>query len=87
MSKLPENLRQRILFARPTPARLSAIYTGLEQAINERNLDDAFVDLDFVFEGEEFGENDLLPSMTFRLRRAVPPPKLILPELELPKGP
>jgi hypothetical protein len=80
---VPENIRQRLLLSRLTPAKITSIIDALEQGINERHLDDAAVDFEFVLGGEVFGASDLLPTITFGLRKAVPPPPA--PKLELPK--
>jgi hypothetical protein len=82
MLRIPDNIRQRLLLARPTPARLTQIMEALEKAINERQENDDAVELEYTLAGEVYGEADLLPSITISLRRAVPlPPK---PKLELP---
>jgi hypothetical protein len=80
---IPQNIRQRLLLAHLTPAKVTSIIDALEKGINERRLDDAAVDFEFVMEGEVFGASDLLPTITFGLRKAVPPPPA--PKLELPR--
>jgi hypothetical protein len=82
MFKVPDNIRQRLLLAHLTPARLSQVADALEKGINEHNLDDAAIDLEYTLPGDVFNEADLLPSITIGLRKAVPPPPK--PKLELP---
>jgi hypothetical protein len=89
MYAIPENVRQRLLLAHLTPARLTQVFDGLARAINEQGVNDAAVELEYAMKGETFGEADLLPSIIIGLQKAVPtPPKpvLVLPELELPEG-
>lgn len=85
MFTIPETVRQRLLLAHLTPARLTQVFDALAVAINERGVDDAAIDLEYTQAGDAFDTEDLLPSITIGLRKAVPPPKLELPKLELPR--
>ena len=82
MYAIPENVRQRLLLARPTPALLTQLFEGLAKAINGRGLNDACVELEYTLPGEQFGDADLLPYISIGLRKAVPTPER--PKLELP---
>jgi hypothetical protein len=84
MYSIPESVKARLLLAHLTPARLTQLFDTLALAINDQNMDDACVELDYTHEGEVFGDMDLLPTITIGLRKAVPPPHLILPKLETP---
>jgi hypothetical protein len=79
MYTIPENVRQRLLLAHLTPARLSLFFEALVKGLNEQGLDDAGVNLEYTLAGEVYGEGDLLPSITIGVRKAVPPLKLELP--------
>ena len=79
MFKIPENVRQRLLLAHLTPARVTSVFEALANGINQQGLDDAASNLDYTLDGEVFNEPDLLPTITFGLRKAVPPLKLELP--------
>jgi hypothetical protein len=78
--RVPDAIRQRLLLAHLTPAKITSIIDGLERAVNERHFDDAAVDFEFVLKGEVFGASDLLPTITFGLRKAVPTPKIEVPK-------
>jgi hypothetical protein len=82
MHAIPETIRQRLLLAHLTPARLTQLMESLAEAINVRGIDDAALDLEYTLPGEVYGEGDLLPSITIGLRKAVPTPPA--PKLELP---
>ena len=84
MYAIPENLKQRLLLMRPTPARITQLFEGLAKAINEQGINDAGITLEFTLDGEAFGEADLIPTITFGLEKAVPTPER--PKLELPDG-
>jgi hypothetical protein len=84
--QIPVEVRQRVLLALLTPARLTQVFSSLEEAINRHGIPDAAITLEYVREGEVYGLTDLLPSVTFGVRKAQPdavmappPPRLILP--------
>jgi hypothetical protein len=82
MFDIPEALRNRVLRAKLTPAKLAQIFMAIAQKMNNDGLDDAAVDFDFALPDDVFGASDLLPSITFGLRKAIVPPpaaKLVLP--------
>ena len=82
MFAIPENVRQRLLLAHLTPARLTQIFGALAQAINDQGLNDGCVELEYTLPGEQFSDADLLPYISIGLRKAVPTPPR--PKLELP---
>ena len=83
MFAIPENVRQRLLLAHLTAARLTQLFEALTKAINEQGLNDACIDLQYTLDGEQFGDADLLPYISIGLRKAVPTPAR--PKLELPR--
>ena len=82
MFKVPEIIRQRLLLAHLTPARLTQIVNALEEGVNKFGTDDASIELEYTLAGEVYGEADLLPVITIGLYKAVPSPPSS--KLELP---
>jgi hypothetical protein len=67
--KIPETIRQRVLLAHLTPARMTELFNALEAAINKKGLRDAAINVEYTRDGEVYNEGELLPSITFGLRK------------------
>ncbi len=67
--KIPESIRQRVLLAHLTPARVTELLNALEAAINKKGFNDAAINIEYTRDGEVYNEGDLLPSITFGLRK------------------
>jgi hypothetical protein len=84
--EIPVEVRNRILMAHLTPARLAQIFAALETGLNQQGLNQASIVLGYDREGEVYGLTDLQPAIIFAVRKAQsngvvgpPPPRLVLP--------